>query len=219
MSGWGWDRLRAVGRPVVFRRGDRLIVAGTASDDVWLLESGLVKVALADLDGMELILAFLGGGNLVGELSALGSGIRSAHVVALRSGRAVRVSGRHFARMRTTHPEVLELVDRTWRKRQQVTDDRHRDSARDVTSRLAISLLRWARDFGEPTEHGLLTRGISQRDIAQAITVSDKSVEAALRTLRAAELVKTRRLSYLIFQPARLETAILQANWRSGRSP
>lgn len=53
-------------------------------------------------------------------------------------------------------------------------------------------------------------RGISQREIAQALTASEKSVEVALRVLRNAALLETGRLSYLITDPVELQRRF---NW------
>jgi len=209
----GWDRLLDVGRATAFRRGQYLIMAGSTSEDVLLIEQGVVKAVLVARDGAESVAGFLGAGDLVGEIGVMSGQPRSAHIVALTSGRAIRVSSREFLRMRSEHRDVLRLVDEVWHRRQRQSDERQLALTRDVTSRLAMSLLRWARDLGEPTPGGLLMRGISQRDTAQAIAASEKSVEAALRVLRSAGMVKTWRLTYLIPAPALLEARI----GRSGR--
>jgi CRP-like cAMP-binding protein len=131
----------------------------------------------------------------------------------------VHVAASLFLGLRTKHADVLDVVDRACHQRQRHNDDRQLTLTRDVTSRLATSLLRWARDFGEPTPHGLRMYGLSQRDIAQAIGASEKSVEAAFRVLRSNSLISTWRLNYLIFEPRSLEAAVDRAEWRSVRSP
>lgn len=196
--------MRGVGRSVAFRRNDYLLTAGAASDAVLLLESGVVKVVLVASDGTEFIVGFLGRGDLVGELGVLNRQPRSAHIIALTSVTATQVAGRHFIRLRSRHLDVLELVDRVLDRRVRNADEGQLVLARDVTSRLASSLVRWASDLGETTEDGLLMLGISQKDMAQAIAVSEKSVEASLGALRSAGLIKTWRLGYLVAEPARL---------------
>lgn len=200
--------LREVGRFAVFRRGDRLIVAGAVSDEVLLVEAGVVKAVLLDRDGTEKVVGLFGHGDLLGELGVTGHRPRSAHVVALSTGRAMRVPGDVFLRLQAKNRDVRELLDETWRKRQQHADDRQLAQNRDVTTRVAESLLRWAQAFGHATDQGLLMRGLSQRDIANAVSASEKSVEAALSELRAARLLRTGRLWYSLASPHALEKLI-----------
>lgn len=213
----GWRRLRENGRAASFRRGEHLLTAGTASDKVLLLETGVAKVVLPTRDGAESVLGFLGAPDLIGERGVMSGRPRSAHVVALTNGRVVHVAARTFVRLRTEHADVLDLVDRILLRRQDTADARQLAAAHDVTARVAVSLLRWAREFGQQTENGLLMRGISQRDIAQALTASEKSVEVALRALRGAGLVHTGRLRYLLTDPAGVEERFGRPDWKQPR--
>lgn len=200
----GWQRLRESGRTAGFTRGEYLLVAGNPSDEVLLLEAGVAKVVLPARDGSESVLGFLGAPDLIGERGVMSCQPRSAHVVALTTGRIVHVAARTFLRLRSEHVDVLDLVDRTLLRSQERADARQLAAVLNVTARVAVSLLQWAGDFGQQTEDGLLMRGISQRDIAQALTASEKSVEVALRALRSAALLETGRLSYLITNPVEL---------------
>lgn len=211
-GGWrgGWRRLRESGRSAGFARGAHLLTAGVPSDEVLLLEAGLAKVVLPARDGSESVLGFLGAPDLIGERGVMSRQPRSSHVMALTPGRVTHVSARTFLRLRAEHADVRDLVDRTLLRSQERADARQLTAVRDVTGRVAVSLLQWARDFGQQTEHGLLMRGISQREIAQALTASEKSVEVALRVLRNAALLETGRLSYLITDPVELQRRF---NW------
>lgn len=195
-----------------FQRGDRLITAGADSDEVLLVESGLVKVVLLARDGTESIVGLLGRGTLLGEAGVMGCQPRGAHIVALVAGRAVHLAGSTFLRLCNEDEGVRGLVDHTWRKRQQDADYRQLTQTRDVSTRVAMYLLRWARDLGGKSNGGLLLRGPSQRDIAQAISASEKSVEAALALLRGAGLLKTSRLTYLLTKPEALEQQLAEPN-------
>ncbi|GAB3300316.1 helix-turn-helix domain-containing protein [Parasphingorhabdus pacifica] len=104
--------------------------------------------------------------------------------------------------------DVRELLDETWRKRQQNADDRQLAQTRDVPTRVASALLRWAKEFGRTTEQGLLMRGLSQKDIAQAVCASEKTVEAVLGDLRNAGLLRTERLRYWLPAPHALEARV-----------
>ncbi|MEV6230825.1 Crp/Fnr family transcriptional regulator [Saccharopolyspora shandongensis] len=198
--------LRSAGRSASFRRGDRLIVAGSASVEVLLVEEGLVKAVLSDRDGAEPVVGLFGAGDLLGEIGVVGHRPRSAHIVALTSGIVVRVPGDVFRLMQQRDDDVRALLDESWWQRQRNADARQLSQTRDVRTRVATTLLSWARAFGRPTESGLLMRGVSQLDIAQAVCASDKTVDAVLASFRASGLLRTGRLWYQVLDPQAMES-------------
>ncbi len=205
------DALRAAGRPRPFAAGARLITAGSVSDEVLLVEGGAIKIVLADPDGAETLAGVYGPGALVGESGVMRGRPRSAHVVALTAGRAVHVAGSTFRRLVDENAAVRHLVDRT------ADDRRQLRQTHDVLTRVGTVLLSWARTVGVPTASGVLVHGLSQRDIAQAVVASEKSVEAALGALRAAGVLTTSRLAIRITGPD--ELARLVSTPRHRRSP
>lgn len=76
-------RLAAATFPRRLARGQVLFVEGERSDHVYVLSSGRLKVLVASPRGEELVLAVLGPGDALGELSALDGAERSATAVAL----------------------------------------------------------------------------------------------------------------------------------------
>jgi CRP/FNR family transcriptional regulator, cyclic AMP receptor protein len=201
----GREALRAAGRLASFHRGECLIAVGTPSEEVLLVESGLVKVVLLGADGIETVANVLGTGTLLGESGVLNDEPRSAQVLALRNGLAVHVAARVFLRLVDENASVRNLVNRTWTERQRDADHRQLCQVHDVPTRVGMTLLRWARSVGTPTSSGLLVRGLSQRDLAQTVAASERSVEAVLKPLRTSGLLVTRRLAYLITKPEDLE--------------
>lgn len=186
--------MRAAGALRDFAAGERLINAGSDSDEVLLLESGLVKVVLPTGQDREPITGLYGRGELLGELGVTGGAPRSAHVIALVAGAAWHTAGSRFVTLRSTNPDVQRLVDETWRQRQRNADEHQRSLMRPVPVRVAMCLLRWARAFGEETDGMLELRGVSQVEVAQAVAASVKRVEEALHVLRRSGLVRTGRL-------------------------
>ncbi len=81
------EALLAHARPVELQAEQTLFVAGDAGDGCYSIESGLLKVSVVSAAGNERILAILGAGALVGELSLLDGRPRSATVTALRPSR------------------------------------------------------------------------------------------------------------------------------------
>ena len=70
--------LFAKARPVSLAASQTLFVAGDEGDGCYRIEEGLLKASIAAATGGERILAILGPGSVVGELSMIDGGPRSA---------------------------------------------------------------------------------------------------------------------------------------------
>lgn len=200
----GRAALRSGRKPRPFRRGQHLITAGTPSEEVLLLESGLVKVVLPTAGSREPITGLYGPGDLLGEIGVTSGAPRSAHVIALVAGTALHVAGSHFLALRDEDPDVRRLVDETWRKRQRKADENHLRQMRTGAARVAMCLLSWAREFGVEIDSGLELRGVSQQDLAHTVAMSVKTVEPVLHALRDRGMLETGRLWYRLPAPDRL---------------
>lgn len=77
-----WRQLRSLGTAHTYRRGSILLRQGEVSDHVLALSRGRVTVLGAESDGAQVLVAFRGPGDLVGEMAA-SSGARTATVQAL----------------------------------------------------------------------------------------------------------------------------------------
>jgi CRP/FNR family transcriptional regulator, cyclic AMP receptor protein len=212
--------LAAAGTRMSFQRGETLMSLGARSDDVLLIESGSVKVVLSEPAGARLVAGPYGPGELIGELGVLERQPRSATVIAHRSGSAFRVVAPAFRALVERDRDVLVLVNATLQDRLHKADRRQLAIAsQHVGTRVAAQLLAWAEAFGEPSGDGLVVRDISQADLASAVVASAKTVDAALKTLREAGLIRTWRMHYLLPDPELLAGLLGQAGWRPDRSP
>ncbi|MFI6102303.1 Crp/Fnr family transcriptional regulator [Lentzea sp. NPDC051213] len=200
----GRATLRAGRRPRQFHRGEHLITAGTPSEEVLLLESGLVKVVLPTGEAREPITGLCGSGDLLGEIGVTSGAPRSAHVIALVAGTAWHVAGSRFLALLDGNPDVRRLVDETWRKRQRNADENQLRQMRTGAARVAMCLLSWTREFGTEAGSGLELRGVSQQDLAHAVAMSVKTIEPFLHVLRDLGLLHTSRLCYRLPAPDRL---------------
>src|SRR3984885_10982659 len=81
-----------------------LFLAGGAGDGCYRVEDGLLKVTMVSRSGNERILAFLGPGAIVGELSIIDGLPRSASVVAVRDAQLSFISRAAFEGFSGKHP-------------------------------------------------------------------------------------------------------------------
>ncbi len=85
--------------------GDTLMREGEASDALYILMSGRLAASRAGTDGPRRI-GEIGRGEMIGEMSLLGGGLRTATVTALRDARLVRISNQGFLSFMQRHPSV-----------------------------------------------------------------------------------------------------------------
>ena len=86
--------------------GTALLRRGETSDALYIVMSGLLVATREDEAGRVLRLGEIGRGELIGEMSVLSGGIRTATVTALRDSRLVRISNETFLDFMAQHPSV-----------------------------------------------------------------------------------------------------------------
>ena len=87
-----------------------LFAAGDAGDGCYRLDKGLLKVMVTSTGGEERIVAILGPGAVVGELSMFDRMSRSASVVALRDSVLRFVSRETYEKYVLSHPEIKQAL-------------------------------------------------------------------------------------------------------------
>src|ERR1700680_5094185 len=83
-----------------------LFLSGDPSDGCYRLDEGLLKVTVIATTGGERILAILGPGAMVGELSMIDGMTRSASVTALRDSKLSFISRAAFDAFANGNPEI-----------------------------------------------------------------------------------------------------------------
>jgi CRP-like cAMP-binding protein len=90
---------------VALAGGLPLMREGETSDALYILMSGRLAASRAGPDGQQRI-GEIGRGEMIGEMSLLGGGLRTATVTALRDSRLVRISNQAFLSFMQQHPSV-----------------------------------------------------------------------------------------------------------------
>jgi CRP/FNR family cyclic AMP-dependent transcriptional regulator len=98
--------------PVHLRVDEVLFHAGDAGNGCYRVDNGLVKVTKISGPGSERILALLGPGAVVGELSMIDELPRSTSVVAVRPAALSFVSRAAFETFAEKHPELYKYFGR-----------------------------------------------------------------------------------------------------------
>jgi CRP/FNR family cyclic AMP-dependent transcriptional regulator len=188
--------------------GKALFIAGNAGDGCYRLEQGLVKVIITSPRGDERILAILGPGALVGELSVIDGGPRSASVIAIKECELSFVSRSAFKECTQQYPEIYHyLVDVLAARLRETDDALVAASFLTVKSRLARALLELAKFLGEEDASGCvrICHKVSQSDLAAMAGFARENVSRALGDWKQRKLVTRSNGYYCLHDIATLQ--------------
>jgi CRP/FNR family transcriptional regulator, cyclic AMP receptor protein len=186
-------RARAVTRR--FRTAATLMSQGEAPGRVIVIEDGRAKVTAITEDGRELVLAFSGPGDLLGELSALGGSPRVATVRALEPLTALAIARGEFEAFLNANPRVALVILRVVIARLRDADRQQVEfAAYQTVTRVARRLVELTERYGEQSGGGIkITLPISQEELAGWAGASREAITKALHDLRAVGLIETSR--------------------------
>ncbi|WP_369354806.1 Crp/Fnr family transcriptional regulator [Streptomyces sp. cg2] len=161
-----------------------LLRQGDPATHIHLLCHGAVAVTRRDGSGQRTLLTVRGAGELLGELSLLDGGVRSATVIATEPCRVHTVPAAEFTSFVSDHGLLHTLMRHTVGRIRESEEIRQELATAPASARLAAALLRLAAVSGEsPT--GSVHIQLPQEEIAQLIGASRNSVVQHLSPWRA----------------------------------
>ena len=154
-----------------YRRGEEIFREGTPGDRLYVIGAGKVKLGHTAPDGREHLLAILGPGEILGEVSLYDPGPRTATATALAKTVVVELQHTDLLRVLDARPEISQHLLRSLAIRLRRTNDKVSDLIfSDVPGRVARSLLELGARFGQQTERGLrVTHDLTQEELAQLV--------------------------------------------------
>jgi CRP-like cAMP-binding protein len=190
------NALLSAGRSRLWQRGDLLVRTGDPIDSATVLLSGSVKVHKTAAEGAEVVLALLGAGDLLGEMSAVREAKRSADATALEDVEAVVIPVPDLRAFLSAHPNAMLALLEMAVARLHVADLRRIEFATAGSlARVATRLVELAERFGITREDGAIEVGIplTQEELAAWSASSRESTARALHTLRKLNVLETHR--------------------------
>jgi CRP/FNR family transcriptional regulator, cyclic AMP receptor protein len=169
-----------------------LFMAGDEGDGCYRVEDGLLKASVAAPNGGERILAILGPGSVVGELSMIDGAPRSASVAALRESKLCFVSRADFEAFGQSSPQLYRHVMTVLARRLRDTNDALAASSfLSVKGRVARALLNLAEAFGRDVGSGriLIRQKVTQSDLAAMAGIARENVSRVLKDWMTHSLV------------------------------
>jgi len=188
--------------------GQMLFLAGDAGDGFYLIENGLLKVTAISPAGAERILAILGPGAMVGEMSVLDGAPRSSSVCALRDSMLRFISQSGFQAFAQQHPDIYRHVVTILTARLRDTNLAVvAETFLSLKGRVARTLLRLAEAFGHDVGGGriVIRQKVSQGDIAAMAGVARENVSRILNHWKRDRVVSRVASYYCIENCSALE--------------
>jgi CRP-like cAMP-binding protein len=187
--------LRTEGRPRRFRTGATLFHEGDHSDWIGLVVKGRVKVSCYGADGRERLVAVVGPGELLGELSAIDGEPRSATTTALEPLDVSVLTAEEFVGLLEQHPVATLGILRSVIGRLRDSDKRRMEfGALDTVGRVGRLIIELAERYGEEADGVIRIRlPLSQEELAGWAGASREAVVKALRQLRTRGWIETAR--------------------------
>jgi CRP-like cAMP-binding protein len=208
LSSEEFDDLVSRGAKRHFRRGAFLLTEGEISDHVVVILTGRAKVSSVTHDGREVVLAVRGPGDLLGDLSALDGGVRSASVSALEPVEALVIPSERFEGFLEAHPRLAILLLQTLSRRLRDSDRKRIEfGAYDTPGRVARRIIELADRYGESDPRGVrISLSLTQDELAGWTGASREAVSKALRHFRDRGWIETGRRSIVVLNIDALRT-------------
>ena len=173
-----------------YKRGEVLVEQGQKSNALAILLTGRARVVSADSRGREVILATLGPGDYIGEMSIIDNEPHSATVRAEVQTDVLLLGRADFARCLAENASMSLVVMRGLVKRLRHADRKIESLALlDVYGRVAHALL----EFAVQDAHGqwIIREKISRQDLAKMVGASREMVSRVMKDLEERAFLQT----------------------------
>jgi CRP/FNR family transcriptional regulator len=165
-------------------RGETLFAEGEPGDALHVVESGKVKICRHAPDGRENVVAVLGPGDLLGELSLFDAQPRGATAIAVTETSLATLAECDFHAWLAEHPAGALHLLKALAVRLRQTNEAMADLVfTDVPGRVAKQLLSLADRFGGTD--GRVEHDLTQEELAQLVGASRETVNKALADFAA----------------------------------
>lgn len=179
----GEDLLRQIAATGVIRsfpKNTVLINEGDLADSLFILLTGKVKVFASNTAGKEVVIAFHGPGEYVGEMSLDGAP-RSASVMTTEATTCAVVSRAQFREFILAHPDfALHLIEKLIQRVRTATENVKSLALSDVYGRLVRLLTSLA---AEREGRMIVPEKLTQQDIAERVGASRDMISRLMKDL------------------------------------
>ncbi len=187
-------------------RGETIFNEGDEGRALFVIVRGKVKLARTARDGRENLLALLGVGDMVGELSVFDPGPRLARAHAVEDSIIYELPKATLDVWLDDHLEMSRHMLRALAQRIRRTSNTMADLVfSDVPGRVAKAILDLGHRFGRMDRgHITVRHGLTQEELAQLVGASRETVNKALADFASRGWIDVHIGSVEVYEPERL---------------
>lgn len=187
------DAMMERGASIKLAKGDVLYRQGEQGESLTIVLEGRLKVVKTTAEAKDVVLAFLGTGDVIGEMAALDGKPRSASVVAMEPVDAVSIYRRDLVQILKRDPDALMGLLSAICHRLRNTISLVESYSLETEARVAAVLLRLAQSHGRKSGgETIIELKVTQSDLGSHLGLTRETVSRTLGDLRGMGLVKMR---------------------------
>ena len=178
-----------------FSKGDLIFSEGQPFDQLYIINSGSMKVFKYTKDGKEQILYVLNEGEFLGDLSLLKKGVLPFSAIALEDISLCTIHKNDFDHIIKTNPSIgLKVLEYAHDRIFELENLIQTLTTKDIEARLATLLLNLSKTFGEPSKDDPLEVYIhlpmSREDMANFIGVTRETISRKLSYFQSENMIE-----------------------------
>lgn len=187
------------GRTKKYCRGEVIYRRGDPGDSLMVILTGRIKITNINVDGKEVVLNFLGVGDINGEIAVLDGKERTANAIALEHSEVFIVYGRDLLPALTAHPQAMFECIQVLCEKVRAASAIIEDNTLEMRGRAAKGLLRLAQQHGRTRKDGICVRLlVSQTELGNYLGLSRANVSRQLRQLKDANVIKLEGMQIIV---------------------
>ncbi len=187
-----FDNLLRSAQPRVYKARAAIFHEGDPGGSLLMVLSGQIKISGVTPNGKECVLAFMGPGDVIGEITLLDGGARTASAEAMETSRVLELTRGAFMSALDDSPptalKIIEILCKRLRTTSQMVED---FTLLTAGPRLARTLLRLADSNGVDDKAGMLIDlPLSQSTLGAHAGLLRESVNRQLRAWEGEQVIQ-----------------------------
>lgn len=191
-------------------RGTRVYLPGDRSDSIYLVKSGVIKIARETADHREVVLAYLRAGDIFGELALVEDAPRDHVAEAAEDAVLCEIGRDALLRLMANTPQIGLHITKLMGLRLHRLEARVGELlGKSAQARLAHTLLQLADEHGVKDADGVLIPiRLSQSELGRLVGLRRETVNTILQDWRQRGLVEAERRAIRVRRPDALRHII-----------
>lgn len=180
------DEIMSVTHPAHYKKGELLYRPGDASDTLYIIHSGLIRIYRLAESGKEQLVRFLNPGDFTGELALFSESKHEAYAEAVKDTQVCRMQRSDLQHFLLKYPAIsLKLLQEFSNRLEKSEKQTTYVATEKVESRLALYLAELATKDGDT-----ITLPMAKKDLASYLGTTPETISRKMGSLEDQHLIK-----------------------------